>query len=865
VRSRSWLVLLQLAGIAAAVHVVAPETVQLVAYESLLLAVVVATTRRWWRSARGTRATSGFLALTFNALFVTEIAVAVYVEVHGHEPKVPSLFDIGLLAPYVAAGAALALAARARTERRDWTTIVDASIITIGASVVFWQFLIAPNANLAGLSALGRVVQVMYPSADLVLFAFAIRLAVGPGMRSMALRLLIGGILLQIAADCLFTLDELGTKLGPLGHPEPLWMVSFGMVAAAVLHPSWPALTDPRTPVTTGMRWGRLSLLTAATLLAPTVGLVAGRADTIVPTLGSAVLFVLVMTRVGGLLRQIERSNERRFRSLVQHASDFLIVVEPSGRASYASPATTRSLGVATGDTPESVIGAVHPDARTRVVAAFDSVRSSSPDAVVTVDAPLRFTDGSWRTVALQLTNLIEDHDVRGVVVNAHDIHELRALAYTDPLSGLANRTQFRRTLDETVATGGPMAVLLLDLDGFKEINDSLGHAAGDRVLREVGQRLTRIAHSHHLVARLGGDEFAVLMPKLHHAAEPQQLARFVIGELLDPIDLDGLPVHISTSVGVRVADATDSADDVMRDADIAMYAAKRQGRGQSVLFERWMLDTVLQRAELRSALDEAISGGQLLLHYQPQFHLDDGALEGFEALVRWHHPVRGFISPADFIPAAEESGQVLELGRWVLHEAATQLRTWTDRFGPTPLTIAVNASPRQLVDPRFAGDVAAILAAADVRASAICLEITETALVDQPDAVTRTLDQLKELGIRLAIDDYGAGNASIQYLRRFPVDTLKIDRSLTDALFADHGESRAIVSSISELAGILGLATCVEGIETAEQLDAVVRIGCQVGQGYYLGRPLPVDRATEFLAERIAGVRAPVDMTRGG
>ncbi len=300
-----------------------------------------------------------------------------------------------------------------------------------------------------------------------------------------------------------------------------------------------------------------------------------------------------------------------------------------------------------------------------------------------------------------------------------------------------------------------------------------------------------------------------------------------------------------------------------MRDADIAMYAAKRQGRGQTILFQRRMLDAVLQRAELRSALDEAIAEGHLQLHYQPQFHLDDGALEGFEALVRWFHPTRGFISPADFIPAAEESGQVLELGRWVLAEAARQLRHWTERLGRTPLTIAVNASPRQLVDPRFAGDVAAILAEAEVDPGSICLEITETALVDQPDAVTRTLDQLKQLGVRLAIDDYGAGNASIQYLRRFPVDTLKIDRSLTDALFADHGESRAIVSSITELAGILGLATCVEGIETDEQLEAVRRIGCQVGQGYFLSRPLPVDKATEFLADRIGNVRAPVDMTR--
>jgi diguanylate cyclase (GGDEF)-like protein/PAS domain S-box-containing protein len=851
------------AAIAAAVHVVAPEAIQIVAYETVLIWVVVATIRRWRQSPRGARATSGFLALSMTSLLAAEIAAVIYIATTGHEPGTPSPFDAALLAPYVAAGTALALAARARTQKRDWTTLVDASIITIGASVVFWQFLIAPNANLADVSALGRVVQVMYPSADLVLFAFAIRLAVGPGGRSAALRMLVAGILLQIAADCLFTLNELGTPVGVLGHPEPVWMVSFALVGGAVLHPSWPALTDPRTPIANGMRWGRLALLTGATLLAPLIALVAGGPGTTIPTLGSAVLFLLVMTRVGGLLRQIERSNERRFGSLVQHASDFLIVVDLAGRATYVSPSTSRALSVSTGDAASSVVSVVHPEARPRVLAAFESALASPPDAVVSLDAPLRFADGTWRTVALQLTNLLDDHDVMGVVINAHDIHELRALAYSDPLSGLANRTEFRRRLDEAVASGAPMAVLLLDLDGFKEINDSLGHAAGDRVLREVAGRLTRVAHAHHLVARLGGDEFAILLPSLHHPAEPEQLARFVISELLDPVDLDGLTVHISTSVGVRVAEDADTAEDLMRDADIAMYAAKRQGRGQTVLFQRRMLDAVLQRAELRSALDEAIAEGHLQLHYQPQFHLDDGSLEGFEALVRWIHPTRGFISPADFIPAAEESGQVLELGRWVLQAAARQLRDWTARFGPTPLTVAVNVSPRQLVDPRFAGDVAAILSEADVRAGAICLEITETALVDQPDAVTRALDQLKELGVRLAIDDYGAGNASIQYLRRFPVDTLKIDRSLTDALFADHGESRAIVSSITELAGILGLATCVEGIETAEQLDAVGRIGCQVGQGYFLSRPLPVDQATDFLATRIGNVKAPVDMTR--
>jgi EAL domain-containing protein (putative c-di-GMP-specific phosphodiesterase class I) len=294
------------------------------------------------------------------------------------------------------------------------------------------------------------------------------------------------------------------------------------------------------------------------------------------------------------------------------------------------------------------------------------------------------------------------------------------------------------------------------------------------------------------------------------------------------------------------------------------MYAAKRAGRGQAVTFQQSMLDHVLQRADLRAALDEAIAQGQLELHYQPQFHLTDGAMEGFEALVRWRHPTRGNVSPAEFIPAAEESGQVLELGRWVLHAAAAQLRTWTEQFGPTPLTVSVNVSPRQLVDPRFAGDVSAILTAAGVAARQICLEITETALVDQPDAVTRTLDQLKDLGVRLAIDDYGAGNASINYLRRFPVDTLKIDKSLTDALFSDHGESRAIVSSIAELAGILGLSTCVEGIETAEQLDEVMRIGCHVGQGYYLGRPLSVPAATGFLADHLGNIRAPVRLARG-
>ncbi|MFN0092839.1 MAG: putative bifunctional diguanylate cyclase/phosphodiesterase [Acidimicrobiales bacterium] len=427
-------------------------------------------------------------------------------------------------------------------------------------------------------------------------------------------------------------------------------------------------------------------------------------------------------------------------------------------------------------------------------------------------------------------------------------------LASFDSLTGLANRAQFTAGLGDAVASGSPLAVLLFDLDGFKEINDSLGHAAGDRVLVEVGRRLTPLAAAPgDLVARLGGDEFAVLLGGVAEVAAAEAVAARAILDLQTPIDLDGLAIGVGASVGVALSSAAlDGPPGLLRAADIAMYAAKQQGRGRAVSYEAAMGERARRRLELRSELEAALAGGQLGLHYQPKFRLVDGALEGFEALLRWHHPTRGWVSPAEFIPAAEESNQIIAIGRWVLDQAARQLALWPRPPGAAPLEMAVNLSPRQLVDPNLVADVAAVLAAAGVEPGQICLEITEGVLVANPTAAAAVLDELKGLGVRLAIDDYGSGNASIAYLRRFAVDQLKIDRSLVEALAGDDGANRAFVRSITDLAEILGLHTVGEGIETEQQRAELERLGCHSGQGFLLARPLTPTAATELVLARL-------------
>jgi diguanylate cyclase (GGDEF)-like protein len=458
----------------------------------------------------------------------------------------------------------------------------------------------------------------------------------------------------------------------------------------------------------------------------------------------------------------------------------------------------------------------------------------------------------------------------QGAAVLLHDVttqtlaqHDLAYLAHHDALTGLLNRNRLRLEMELLMSRPTPLgvAVMILDLDGFKEVNDTYGHQYGDAVLTEVAARLRTVIRTSDRIARLGGDEFAVLLAPGPDQTDPLAMAHMISTRIIEtsraPIDLDGVQVSVSVSVGIAVSEA-DSTDieHLLTCADTAMYAAKQAGKGRFAVFEPYMLDEVLRRASLRQALEAAIAQHDFTLVYQPSLRLSDRSVVGFEALLRWVNADGDSTPPMEFVPVAEETGQIVPIGRWVLQEAVAQLAFWQQSFERPELTMSINVSVRQLTDVDFVSDVAAVLAKHAINPKTLTLELTETMFIADPEAVASVLAQLRRLGVLIAIDDYGTGNASISYLRSFAVDVLKVDRSLVVGLDEDPAAGRAVVRSITDLAASLKLTTIAEGIEREDQIESLRALGCDEGQGFHLARPLSADQASEFLREDTSHLR---------
>jgi diguanylate cyclase (GGDEF)-like protein len=459
--------------------------------------------------------------------------------------------------------------------------------------------------------------------------------------------------------------------------------------------------------------------------------------------------------------------------------------------------------------------------------------------------------------VLARTRNLLEVRLLNEALRSANNALEEKLVhqALHDPLTGLANRVLFHERVQharERASRGEKLAVLFLDLDQFKAVNDSLGHAEGDRLLETVARRLLQATRGCDTVARLGGDEFAVLLEGLGGDINAPVVIERIMESLRRPVALQGREVIVGASIGVAHVEIAQTVDEVLRNADIAMYHAKAAGRGGYREFEPGMHTAVLERLELEADLRRAIELNQFKLLYQPIVDLESTRLLGAEALLRWEHPTKGLIGPASFIPVAEETGLIVAIGHWALREACRQGSLWERQAEPgfAP-TLSVNISGRQLMEPSLVADVARVLEESGFDPGLLTLEITESVLMQDTDSTLSTMTQLKALGLHLAIDDFGTGYSSLSYLQKFPIDTLKIDKAFIDGVAL--GESDAVLArTIVTLAGLLDLRTVAEGVEGADQREQLIELGCLRAQGYLFARPLSVPDIEQMLSERV-------------
>jgi diguanylate cyclase (GGDEF)-like protein/PAS domain S-box-containing protein len=550
---------------------------------------------------------------------------------------------------------------------------------------------------------------------------------------------------------------------------------------------------------------------------------------------------------------------EARFRALVQHAADIIMVLDGDGQIQYVSPAFEHVLGYdAVHAIGTRALELAHPDDVDGAAQSIEVSQVTGYDAA-RVEVRLRRRDGEWIWFDASVTSLVDDPNVRGIVANMRDISERKAIAerlteaaVRDSLTGLPNRTRFlERTgvsLVDSRRKGTHVGVIFLDLDRFKLINDSLGHAAGDELLRILAQRLPQAVRPGDTVARLGGDEFVVLCSEIEDSAAVLDVARRVAEVVSQPIMLDRRELFVTASLGVVVSRGrSDSPENLLRDADAAMYRAKENGRGRIELFDGATHRRAMASLELGTDLHHAVERTEFEIYYQPIVDLTTGLVNGFEALLRWRHPNRGLIQPDEFIPLAEETGLIVPIGAWVLEEACSRAVLWqTHQRREAPVQLSINLAPRQLVEPSLVSDLEATLRATGIAPDTVWLELTESALMEDAEQTIVVLEALRALGVHLAVDDFGTGYSSLAYLKRFPVEALKVDRTFVDGL-GRKPEDTTIVGAVVGLAHSLGIVAVAEGLETSTQLGELRAMGCDLAQGFLFGKPKPAHQLGEY------------------
>jgi diguanylate cyclase (GGDEF)-like protein/PAS domain S-box-containing protein len=825
------------------------------------------------------------LLVVGQVLFLASNIIAYnYENLFGSTLPQPSIADPFHLAFYPFFIAGLVVLVRERSGNRSRSGLIDALIVTVALASLLWVYLISPYVDAQSLSFLRRLTSIAYPTVDIVVLAIVARAVAGSLRREPAFGLLLAGATALLLTDTVYAVRLLEGNYSIQGVMASGWAVFFVLLGTAALHPSMVHLCEPAPEGEVRLTRARILLMSGASFTAPLLIVIRealGEPLDLYVLLGASMaMFSLVLARMATLMslhqrftaREAELRSQARLSSLIQNASDVICIVDPAGRLQFASPSVRRLLG----DTPDALLGSdlldvVHPDEAARVRAFIVTVAShDSGRRPAGAEFRVRNDKDEWRDVEALGTNLLGDAQIEGIVLNIRDVSERKAFqaelehqAFHDTLTGLPNRALFRNRVEHALASqrrsGSPVTVLFLDLDDFKVVNDSLGHAAGDEVLREVAKRIDDCMRPVDSAARLGGDEFAVMIQDVENELRAVEIAQRLMAGLAAPVSLPGRAVSIAVSVGIALSDqgaaSPRDAEELLRNADAAMYMAKESGKNQYRIFEPEMHAAALARLELKADLQRALEAGEFTLRYQPIMDLSRGDMAGVEALVRWEHPVRGTIGPDEFISLLEDTGLIVQVGHHVLQEACQWAATM-QRECPRepPLSMAVNVSVAQLQRAEFIEEVRVAVAESGIVPSSLTLELTESVMMQDMELSLLRLNALRELGVKLAIDDFGTGYSSLNYVRQFPVDVLKIDRSF----LADRNpEVTELTAAIVQVARIFNMKAVAEGIESDGQLEQLQGIECDYGQGFHFAKPLAAEAVLDMARSHTQTSRA--------
>jgi diguanylate cyclase (GGDEF)-like protein len=773
------------------------------------------------------------------------------------------LFTAGLLT--LAAGIVLLIAARAG--EGDWGSLIDTAAATAAAGLVIWVTLLAPKLGLGSVARGAETAAVLYCLGLLALFTLTIRLVLGLRAWTFSSALLCLAVVFLIALAAIATAARLGELSGAAWAIRAVQVVAFALLAACALHPSRRKLGSVASERKQELTPSRLALLTTAAITAPVVLFVqnargAQQLDVLATVVCSIAVVALVITRLAGLVLRQQRATHRELvlrramRSLAsasEHDRVCSAIVDAATAITGEHGRVRASLLLGSGRSTLEFATRGEPISGRRHESSTPLTLQDERIGELVVESSKPLTDeirSALKSLSSQAVLALESlQRTKDLLEERRELEtELQRRSHLDALTALPNRSYFlERTetaLDKIGRSNEPVSVMIVNLDDFKTVNDTLGHLAGDELLRAVSDRLIASIRTDDTCARLGSDEWAVLIEESPPESPAAVAERIMTGLERSFLLLGRHEVFVHASIGSATivpdeeAEAEDAAE-LLRNAEVAMFHAKRHGRTGFEVFEPSMRAAVAERLALKAELERAVVASEFVIHYQPIVMLDSGDICGLEALTRWNHPERGLIPPFHFIPLAEETGLIVPLGRFILNEALRQGREWQELTGQADLVMSINLSGRQLDHSTLVDDVAQAIEQAGIDPKTVILEITETALMEDVEAAIGRLNELKTLGIQVAIDDFGTGYSSLQYLRQFPADIIKVAKPFVDGVVEAGSDEYRIADAIVRLGETFGLRALAEGIELPEQRAMLRDLRCELGQGYLFSRPL--------------------------